>query len=714
MRVCISMILCAVLLGVSQSAMANPFPEDLISQTRPQNSSQHKAETANPTTMPWCQGKLTVEQWPLEKFPGAIHSYHDFAAWADAAERLCEHKEDPTWVRQATSLVQAWMNANENSQPEAEKEIRDKIASLKQERSPAGQASAEEQKFAFSEGELDVIKPRDGVDEAKITGRPSWCDVAGRFEGNDNWNAGRIHRTVDQQYGIQGTIEGALHICQRPTDTTWKTEATSIVQKWMNWTRLSQADAEKAIRARIQSAKFAAQRDELCKALQVSPEISGGEKTYADARIQFFGCAKDGQTIWQDPSQINAYGLGFYLDGETQPDEIMRAYWLFAYVREPFSLSLPANEARENLPLQYYAVAQTDFARLDVAAINKTLSAAPYNEYARIVAMETLGVLKGKQKVYEKAVEKMTKGDEDYMAILRTAPKKAYAQWDKLLDQWKPEIERSGAFEKLLSQPSRKALRGCSVELFKDGQKVVRSLKTNVYKDLVDKISGDPIANLVLGRLAVCYAADKVWGASGALRDIVTKGRNLRGPRSLAYYAVVDAIAEAKKDRPRMLLDLSNFFEGGSVLTGGFEAPGKDLDFSGRAPQEWEKTDNKGFVASTTKVADGVQIVFKKATLKYPDYECHDDTRHPLRIASDGRIEYYRNCKALGTFSTQDMTPNSIVIAPLLDGGIKPGVFLQFVETQTRAKNGNPLAVVVCTKKTATDTKINSFFGFGL
>src|SRR5258706_10269841 len=197
-----------------------------------------------------------------------------------------------------------------------------------------------------------------------------------------------------------------------------------------------------------------------------------------------------------------------------------------------------------------------------------------------------------------------------------------------------------GAIFHYCTMPSRKALKGCSVELTKDGAKLIKSFKTNVYKDLVDKISADPVANLLLGRLAVCYAADKVWGASGALRDLVTKGRNLRGPRSLAYYAIVDAIADAKKDRPRLLLDLSNFFANGSILSGGFEPPGHDLDFSGSAPREWEKSNNKGVVASTKKVDDGLQIIFKKVTLKFPDYSCVDDTHHPLKINSDGRIEY--------------------------------------------------------------------------
>jgi hypothetical protein len=709
----LTMLVCAGV--ISRSAVAAPIPENEMFQITAIRSAPDKEKVeAKPTTMPWCPAKYTGDSWETPKFKAAIRLYHDTAAWADAAEHLCEHKEDPTWVRQATYLVQAWMNIENDSQADVEKQIAEKIASLKEERSPAGLAKAEERKFAFGEAEMDEVKPAEGVDLAKVTDKVAWCDVVEKFAIADRWTSSRIHRSIDSTNGIDGKIEGAAHLCQRPTDTTWKIKAGFFLQSWMNWTHLSQADAEKSLRARVQMTKFEAQRTELCKALEVSPEVGGQAKTYAEAQRDLFACKNRGQTLWQDGSQMNTPGVGFYLDGDTQVDEVMRVYWAFGYLGDPFAKSFPATNAGDNMPLLYYAIAQNDLEHIDMAAIEKTLSAAPYNDYARTVMMETVGLLKSQQKAFEKIVDKMTKGDEDYTAILRTAPKKAIAQWDKVAEQWKAEIARSNAFEKLLSQPSRKVLKGCSVDLMKDGEKLVKSFKTNVYKDLVDKISADPVANVLLSRLALCYAADKVWGASGALNDLVSHGRNVRGPRSLAYYAVVDAIAEARKDRPRLLLDLTNFYQSGGVLGGNTNVDPKDFELTGHAPREDEKSGNQGVVGSTKKVEDGLQIVFKKVTLKWPDYDCRDDIRHPLKVNSDGKIEYYQNCKATGSVSTQDMTPNPIVISPLLAAGVKPGAFVRFVEVSAKAKNGNPFAVVAFTKNKSDDKKINSFFGFGL
>ena len=707
--------LVAVLAVCSLPSVAEPIPDSLMWEITPTgNSDGTKVPAAQQTKMPWCPAKFEGTPWPIADFKENIRKHNDFEAWADAAEHLCEQREDLTWIKQATYLVQKWMNANNLTQAAAEKEIADQIVALKEKRSPAGQARLEEEKFAFAPDELEPIAPEAGVEKAKIGDKPAWCDAVGPFAPADRLGHREIGRTVGGRYGIEGTVKGAFHICQRPTDTTWKQFAQLILQKWMNWTRLTQADAEKSLRARLQADRFAEQRTSLCKTL-VSPEEAGGEeKTFADARRQLFGCTNEGQLLWQDAPNLNTGGVGYYLDAETQTDPLMRVYWLFGYLRDPEGKTFPGKSPGDNLNLLYYALAQADVAKVDAAEIDKLLSVEPYNEYARIAMMETVSIIKSRARIYEQAVAKFTKGDADLTAILVAAPKSGWAQWDKALKQWGPEIERSNAFEKLLSQPSRKVLKGCSVELTKDAQKVIKSYKVDIYKDLIDKISSDPVANVLLRRVSWCYAADKVIGGSGALRDVVQQGRNLSGPRSLVYYAIVDAIADAKKDRPRLLLDYANFSLTGSVLAGTTNFNENEFDFTGSAPREWDRSEDQGQVASVKKVEDGLQVDFKKVIATWPDQDCVDDTRHPLKISSDGRIVYYQFCKPNGRTVRQDNTPRTIVISPLLANGVKPGVFLRFTALEKSSKGGKALAVVGYTKGKATDKKINSFLGFDL
>jgi hypothetical protein len=691
-------------MAVARVAAADPLTKDRLVVVEPEGQN----DRANLTKMSWCDGPLPADKWDVERMRRAVvASSEAYDEWADVAERMCEWKNDPLWIKQAGYVIQGWMNARNVTQEDAEAQLKKKIAKLKIERANEGKPPTDEQKFAFADHQMKPITPVAGADTAKVTGKPAWCDKA---VIDEKWDAGRISRTYTAQYGIDGLIDGAIHICQR-TDPTWIATAGFILQQWMNWSKLPQADAEKSLRARIQKTKWEADKTALCKALEVSPEVSGDAKAYADAKRRLFGCG-DKLPLWLERGDTSD-DVGFYIDVADKPEsELLRLYWIFSTTETPWrDHELPSKDAGDNRPLLYYAIAQWDYAHIDTAALDKELAGAPYNDYARTVATETLGYLKAERKAYEAAVDKMTKGDADYADILREAPKKAFAEWDKVTSPWKAELARSNAFERLLSNPSRKVLKGCATDLQKDAEKLIKSYKSTDYNDLRQKIAGDPIASLLLSRLAVCDAADKVVGQSGALKDLLSRGRDLRGPRSMAYYAIVDAIADATKDRPRLLLANTNFYQKAGGLIRIYE---RELDFTGAAPTDPDKAEDKGVIKAVTKVADGLQIVFKTEKLSWPDYACTDIVSHPMKIESDGTIRYYQNCKALGTTSYQDITPHPIVVAASLGAGLAPGAFVVFVTTSGKAKNGDDLAIVVYAKKSMKDKKLASFFGFGL
>jgi hypothetical protein len=694
------------IVAVAGAAWAEPFTDYQVIEPEGTVERAHLKGRA-----PWCSNVYEGEIWDQGRIHRAVGSTTSPEFLTEAAEHVCQEADDPTWQKQANWVVQAWMNLKRCSQEEAESQIIKSLVRLKGERrrEQNNEQPSDEERFAFGESDMSPISPEENVATATIGAKPAWCDKA---KITDRWEPGRIGRTARSQYGTDRIVDAALHICQRPTDATWKKEAGYLLQQWMNWTHLSQSDAENALRARIQKEKFAADREALCKALELSPEVGGETKTLGEAQLRFFGCGNDAP-LWADTTGIKDE-VGFYLDVSNTSGaemELARLYWLFDTVENPESKTLPGRDAGDNLPLLHYAVAQRDFAKLDAAALDKLLSAAPYNDYARTIAMESVGRLKGWAKKYEQAVDKLAKNDEDYTNILREAPKKAFAQWDKVTAQWKAEIERSNAFEKKLSLPSRKSVKGCSAELFKDAEKLIRSYKETSYHGLVDKIAGDPVAALLLSRLSVCDAVDKVFGAPMAFRDMVEHGRELRGPRSLAHYALVDAIAAAQPDRPKLLLSLNGFWLRMATLTYLYR---EEVSGSAFMPRDPDKDGVHGVIASATKVPDGVKIVWKTQKIVYPEMICHDDTHHPLRINSNGNIEYYRNCKATGKMSSQDNTPAPLIIAAPLAAGVKPGVFAVAGEGAGPVKNGVQLGFVIYTKKTAADKKISTFFGFNL
>ncbi len=654
---------------------------------------------------PWCTGPFLGEPgWDRGRLRRTVSGGTQFVV---AAIQLCESPDDPTWQNAARVVLQKWINECGCTQPEAEQQIVKAIAKWKKDKDNEGKEPSDEDRFAFGESDFNVVQPEPGVEAVK-PGPLAWCDGV---DVSERWDARRIARTVGNQYGIEGTIEGAAHLCWRRDDATWQQEGAYVLQKWMNWTRQSKAEAERSLKARVKADAFKAQREALCRALELSPEISGAEKAFGEARRVFFACStRDNQALWQENAYVD--DLGFYMDplGEP-PSEVVRLVWLFNALDNPWGRELPSKDAMENASLLEFAVAQRDLQQFSQAALDKELSAEPYNDYARVLANELVARMKGMQKVYEAAIDKVTKGDADAADLFKAAPRKGASDWEKVASQWKAEIARSNAFELKLGQPSRKALKGCSAELRGDVGKVIKGYKLTDYKALVGKISTDPIANLLMSRLAVCAAAENVGGLSGALADLVQKGRGLRGPRSMTYYAVVDALAAALKDRPRMVFSLSTFTYRQPSLA---QLYGREFNFSGSIPYDPEDTYAKGSVASSAKVPEGVQINFKHSSYTYPEANCVDDKFHPLKIESNGTISYAQNCKYTGRMLKVDTTPRPIIVAPELTTNVKPGVYVVGQEFTERGKNGTVMGTVHFTKKSPTEKKIDTFYGFDL
>jgi hypothetical protein len=552
-----------------------------------------------------------------------------------------------------------------------------------------------------------------GIETANLSAIP-WCDGVQR---DRMMKLDRIDRGVQsaQMNGFdpEQLVTAATQICSNKAMPNWIKYASSILQVWMNHTHLKQADAVRSLTTRV-TGNFGAQREALCKALEISPEIAGQVKTYSDAQRELFGCDRD-PPAWVKGMTTNSAGVEYYLDGDTTADELMRVYWLLGYVPDPSNPSnpLPSKDPASNNSLLYYAVAQLDFARLDFTALDKQLSAAPYNDYAKSIVAETVALLQARRDAYEAILTKMAANDPDYTAILRDAPKAAFTRWDDLSKKWKTELDHSAAFEKLVSSPSHKVMAGCSPQLAADADKVVKAEQKTSFIELANAIANDPVASLLIERLAICYAVDNVWGMSGALDGLmVHHGRSLRGPRTLAYYAIVDAIAKASKDRPRMMLSLTNFYSNGGPLGMKTNFNKDEFKLTGRAPDTFGmKNNNHGQVESTKKVGDRIEIKFKQVKVKVADYNCTDDRSHPLNIDNTGQIHYYRNCSWPGTFTVEDHTPEPMKVAAQLAPILTPGTYVDYEPIPEGAKMAG---VVVFTKKSADANTITSFFGFPL
>jgi hypothetical protein len=342
-----------------------------------------------------------------------------------------------------------------------------------------------------------------------------------------------------------------------------------------------------------------------------------------------------------------------------------------------------------------YAVVANDFATIDEKALDAELAKPPFsnNAYARAVVSESVGVLRRRKATYDQAIAKMA-SDAGYAAILRDATKTAYADFAKLREEWKAEAAVLDTLAKNISRGEEHKSAGCSKDLRHVMPKLLASYKTKNYQELRDRLADDPARGYLLHGVALCFAIDKVPGA-GALHALAGKGRSFRGPRRLAYFAVLDALQSVRAKRPNLPLDTTNFWNYNGSTYGG------SIEMTGGLPAD--KTESTGVVGKVTKSGSSVRVDFKKVVYSSPELFCKD-TKKIVQITSDGGVLYERECQKTGKMSKIDETPPSVTVPVEQATKLAPGMFA-VIDTD---------GTVLFVKKKSDAETVEAFLGYAL
>lgn len=668
--------------------LSAPFPEEHVVKFEPEGMNDKAVLKGR---APWCTDTFEGEAgWSQDRVYRSVKAnrpveldYH----WHETAFQLCAFPDDPTWRANAQALLQVVMNSQSLTQTQAEAWILKRLEKFKKDKANEGKEPSDEEKFGFPEKDFTPIAAAPGVDTAK-PGKMSWCEG---FKPAKQWQTHEFRYAVEYKYGVNGPVTAAAQLCSRPDDASWQKEGAFVLQKWMNFTGQSAEDASKSFAARIREETWKAERQAYCESIELNGEITGGDRAFALMQRQVLGCENDNQPLWQvNRSPAN---VAYYLDPNTDPPSEL--------IRVGYMIGATSDFDDEKPDVVSYAAAQRDFAALDVAKLDAEMSKdAAFNSYARTVLNETVSTLKQRQRLFEPAIEKLCK-DPDYADVLRKAPARGWERWEKTTSQWKPELARSNAFEKKMFGASLKVLKGCTAELRPDVQKLIKSYKLKDYRELRARIASDPLAMILMNRLSVCTAFEKVQGLSGVLKDLVQGGREFRGPRSMAFFEMQDAITEVKKDRLKFPLNMTAYGYNQAPV----EPMSGDFSTTGGIGYDIERAGPRGVVGSVTKGKDGVEVKFKHSSITYPEQTCRNDTSHPFKISADGTILYYQLCKYTGKMLTEDTTPSPITVSAQLAETVKPGVFVQADDA---------MHVIHFTKKSAKEKNIESFYGFDL
>jgi hypothetical protein len=343
---------------------------------------------------------------------------------------------------------------------------------------------------------LTPLAPAPGVETARITGPIPWCEG---ILPQERWTEPRIAETAAKDDGL---FAAAHQLCQRPHDLVWKRTARNLLQRWINTAKQSQKDAIRSIRARLDPQQVAADLSALCSSKE---RVSGILREIA-------GCP------------IKGYApVAFYLDRRGFQNELQRLYWAYKHLDGITS----------------YVLLERDFP-ISHAKLERDVAASSFatNAFARARVSEALAMLEWRKR----RIEMQIATDPD-AAFMRETVDRALLEWETLVAEHRDDLAAITTVDRHVPMQSED-LAGCSARLDEVFSRRLVSYDTRNDTELKRRIDADPLAALILSRLAICHAVDHIPDAA-LIGALVQSTALVAGPRSYAAHVLAKAIAKA-------------------------------------------------------------------------------------------------------------------------------------------------------------------------
>ena len=538
--------------------------------------------------------------------------------------------------------------------------------------------------------------PLPGLERAHVA-PARWC---GRLKERDEaWAGTFVNELQDYRAGHASQYRlyaGARLLCNAPQRPAAQRAAAEIVQYWINETGLSEQDAIASLAARFDEDAWTASHDQLCSAFGDSNDSddddrdnddndddtddegehaerrrpapahhhkSPGAGRLAEARKRLLGCG-GGDPQWLQRSTSADDHLAEYVDrGPILQDVLARTSWILFRSEKALEPGYPPERR-----LAGYALDQFTLHTVTTDQLMHVLDAAPFkgNMYARAVLLETSGWLKMRVAQYEAEVAQKT-ADPVWKTILINAPQRGAAAWQAAADKHKDALAHSDAF-------AENHTKGCQKQLWGELLAIVKPLKHDSVEALYQSISDDPLAGLLLQRLIRCLGVEGQHGAATTLEWLGGSVRIQSGPMMAAYYSTFDAVSELG-DRTRIKLN---------------DVPFLSEPQRGR-PDRIDEANTFGVMASVTKTAKGVHVVFVQKRIQTMSQKCVE-TNKADRVTDDGKIIYRQVCHDTGMVWV-DTSPEPVDVPAQYAGGLKAGRYAKFEDANMSAHTAIPKSV---------------------
>jgi hypothetical protein len=527
-----------------------------------------------------------------------------------------------------------------------------------------------------------LTPPGPGLERAQLRGIP-WC--GGVRERDPDW--GSYVANDLEQYRTSRHAEGRLMrlaraVCSEPEEPLAQRIATEVLQLWINETGMAAREAVESLALRADKDGFQAERTALCDAIKPRGNDAYEERhALAAARFQLFGCWND-DPLWMQAAEVEH--LGPFIDrGSAARDDLAHLAWVLH--RQYKDL-----EEGVGYALAGYAIDQFDFHAVSAGAAIHQLDAAPFrgSRYARVMVLESLGRAQLMTARIEALVAKRA-SDPEWKEMLITAPDRGAAAWNAAAERDKAALARSDEFDRKLREGGD--THGCQAALRADFLAIVKPLKRDDLPTLEAALSDHPLAGLLASRFARCLMVDgdpyAKFVGQVLLQEVTSAIRVIPGPRTAAYYAVLDARAgdrdRSRDDEAQESRSTSRRNRGTRAL--GFrDAPAGAMTRMAEVFQSDERRYDantgdfsEGVIRSVGKGKAGVHVVFAKKKELSRDQVCRETNKIDSQDPRTGKITYRQVCHYTAAKSVE-VGPEPVDVPVELAGALKPGRFARF------------------------------------
>ncbi|MCC6810266.1 MAG: hypothetical protein IT381_22740 [Deltaproteobacteria bacterium] len=503
----------------------------------------------------------------------------------------------------------------------------------------------------------DNLKPVAPEPGAPVIGkhRPSWCKGKSDKYGPDALPLATISDSwADREEAM------VQMLCGDPDEPVFQEQVGHYFQRWANYTGQNAAQLDEYFAAASDREKWDKAHEAACQKVAVGEESPEREQTLGIMRKAVVGCGYE--------AQVNTpYHLSFNLmqtlknelwhfDRDAAvPSQLAAIYRVLACVG--------SSDEKDLSQVAKFAGCRADVAQLDEKKLVAEIAAEGLNEYARLVALQSMGVAKRRAAPLEAALQAKAK-DADMREVLIDAPARAWKEWEAAYAANKAAIDAARAFEDKFHGTRKSATKGCLTSAYAGFDAFMKAHTGSTPEAVMDQATS-PAGALLLEHVRSCNEAEGRKELAAALGDLVRWGYPRRGPRFLAHVEMVSALSKILADRTKFPLE-------GAMVSTQFDAPVE----IGMKNMIWSP-EKGGTVAKVTKKGDKVHVDFKTEKWMEDEVFCEQTNRIAM-FERDGTPIYHRNCKATGRRVEKSSTSEPFWMWSQMADGIKPGTFVRY------------------------------------